>query len=121
MANGRISDYRAEKWLGELVEGYYVGLHHDNPDVAGAYASEVFGGGYTRQVVQFTTPNNRAIFNLTALQWNGLPGVTITHLALWDSLINGNFEASIELDLPVRVLPGRSLGYPASVLAFSLD
>jgi hypothetical protein len=121
MANGRISDYLAEKWLSEIVTGHFVALHHDNPDVAGAYASEVVGGGYARQPIQFVPPNNRAIFNLTAIQWNGLPGVTVTHLALWDALINGNYTASIELDIAVRVLPGRSLGYGASVLAFSLD
>ena len=46
---GRISDYRAHKWLGQLTSGFYLAVHHDNPDVAGAYASEVFGGGYARQ------------------------------------------------------------------------
>jgi hypothetical protein len=118
---GRISDYRAHLWLGELATGFYIALHHDNPDVAGAYASEVFGGGYARQKVSFTSPNNRAMFNMGAVSWNGLPGVTVTHLALWDSLINGNYEASIALDVPQRVLAGKSLAYGTGLLAFSLD
>jgi len=118
---GRISDYRAHTWLGQLTTGRFLAVHHDNPDVAGAYASEVFGGGYARQPMTFTSPNNRAIFNLNAVNWNGLPGVTITHLALWDALINGNYEAAIELDVPVRVLAGKSLSYASGLLAFSLD
>lgn len=117
---GRISDYRAHKWLDELGTGY-LALHHDNPDVAGAYASEVFGGGYARQLVTFTSANNRAIFTMSAVLWAGLPGVTVTHIALWDSLINGNYEGCIGLLTPERVLPGKSISYAAGQIAFSLD
>lgn len=118
--SGRVSDYLVQKWLTTIQSGW-LALHHDNPDVAGAYASEVFGGGYSRVKVQFGAPNNRAIFNVGAVKWTGLPAVTVTHVALWDVQLNGNFLVAFEMETAVRVLAGKSISYASQEIAISLD
>jgi hypothetical protein len=120
MTVGRLSDYLVEQWLKTLSHSY-LALHYDNPDVAGAYASEVFGAGYARQPVSMTIPSNRSSWNVTGIQFLGLPAITITHYALWDSLASGNYLAALELDAPIRVLSGKSLSLADHVVAISLD
>lgn len=115
---GRFSDYRVEKWLDDLSV-VWIAAHYDNPDVAGAYASEVFGGSYARVRCPMTQTANRAVFNLQPINILGLPAVTVTHIAGWDNQINGNMEFSIALPSPVRVVAGKSLPIPANTIALS--
>lgn len=117
---GRISDFLAEEWLRDL-DTCWVALHTDDPYVSGAYASEVFGGGYTRQQTHFTAPDGRTIWNINPITFTGLPTVTITHLAIWDADSNGNYLASIALDTPVKITAGKQLTYADHIIAISLD
>jgi len=117
---GRISDYLTGKWLADLST-CWVALHTDNPDIAGAYASEVFGGGYGRQIGQFSFPDSRATWNTNAISFAGLPAVTLTHLCGWDSTVNGNLLWSIALDTPIRVIAGRGVSWAPETFAISLD
>lgn len=118
--SGRISDYQVERWL-TTMQTSFLALHFDNPDVAGAYASEVFGGGYTRQRINFSLPANRAMWNLSAVSFTGLPGVTVTHLTLWDSLTAGNYLTTLALPASMRVLAGKSVAWGAQQIAVSID
>lgn len=100
------SDYLVEKWLGDFST-CFVALHYDDPRTAGAYASEVWGGAYARCRATFSLPGNRVTWNSTVLHFAGLPGTLITHLAIWDVEVNGNFMASgVVPNGPVRVAPG---------------
>ena len=117
---GRISSYQAERWLADFQQSW-VAMHYDDPEVAGAYASEVFGGGYARAQAIFTTPSSRAIWNVDPITFAGFPSVTITHLGLWDQEIGGNYMASIALDVPVRLLAGKQVVYAPNAIAVSLD
>ena len=117
---GRISDFQVEKWLTDLDQ-CYLALHYDNPDVAGAYASEVFGGGYTRCFVRFTPPSNRVIWNQDPAKWSGMPSVLITHIAGWDARIAGNYLFSMTLSNPIRVLAGKQILFGPNEIAISLD
>ena len=38
-----ITDFVVEEWLRDITTDVWMSLHFDNPDLAGAYASEVFG------------------------------------------------------------------------------
>ena len=105
MAAGRFSDFRVETWLREL-QTCWLALHYDNPDVAGAYASEVSGNAYHRCEVDFTDPSNRAMWNSSYISFTGLPAIVLTHMAAWDSPINGNLEMSAPLAEPIRVVNG---------------
>lgn len=114
------SDYQVNKWLTELGD-LWLALHFDNPDIAGAYASEVFGGSYVRMSAAMTDASSRAIFTLTTVKFSGLPAVSISHLAAWDAKTNGNLIASVALPTAVRILPGTSYTVPAATLALSID
>lgn len=105
MARGRFSDSRVHGWLAELAT-CYVSLHFDNPDTAGAYASEVFGGSYVRCKTTFSIPSNRATWNTSLISFTGLPACTLTHMGIWDAAYNGNFWGGFELDPNIRCLPG---------------
>lgn len=119
--SGRVSDYQVTQWLTGLQSGTWLGLHFDNPDVAGAYASEVFGSGYARQSIDFSFPDARAMWNRSQISFSGMPPVTITHLGLWDSGINGNLLASISLDVPIRSFTGKTVSFAPDTIAVSLD
>lgn len=119
--SGRISDYQVEQWLAALQDSTFMALHTDNPDVAGAYASELFGGGYVRQKVTLTAPANRASWNAGVVTFSGLPAATITHIGGWNALINGDLRFSIALPAPLRVTAGSTRSFPAQMLAISLD
>jgi len=118
---GRITNWQTEQWLQDIVENTYVAIHFDNPDVAGEWNSELFGGGYVRQKAAMYSPNDRAVWNSKAVTFNGLPAVLITHVCGWDAQINGNMRFSIALPEPVRVLAGSRYSFGPGVLAVSLD
>lgn len=116
--SGRFSDYRVEKWLREL-QTCYLALHFDNPDVAGAYSSEIFGGSYVRCQTSFSDPANRAMWNVSNIKFTGLPAIVLTHIAAWDSPINGNLEMSAPLVDEIRVVPGGRFDMAANQFALS--
>lgn len=115
---GTWSNYQVEQWLSDL-NGKWVGLHFDNPQVASAYASEVAGGSYVRKRLTITTPSSRTAWNAAALTWTGLPTVLLTYVAFWDVQYNGNLLGSSPLPAPIRVLSGGSWTLPAKQLALS--
>lgn len=118
---GRISDWQAEQWLEDLREGTWMALHFDNPDVAGAYNSEMFGMGYARQKVTMTPTANRATWNASAVTFSGLPAAVVTHVCGWDAAINGNLRFSIALPNPLRILAGSRQSFGPQILAVSFD
>lgn len=121
MSIGRFSDYQVEQWLSAYTSGCYLALHYDNPDVAGAYASEVFGGSYQRRKTTFTSPDGRTVLNLNAVKWTGLPAAIVTHVAGWDAQNNGNLLWSSSLDAVTRVTQGGGFMLGARVLALSIN
>lgn len=124
-----ISDFQAANWLSDLDQ-IYLGLSFDNPEIAGAYASEVFGGSYTRLLCPMSQPTDRTIWNLNQLVFTGLPTVTLTHLVAWDALVNGNYIASAELATtddsggltltPTKIQLGQSFSVPQTSFAISI-
>jgi hypothetical protein len=118
---GRISDWQVEQWLAELSGDTWMALHFDNPDVAGAYNSELSGQGYARQKVTMGATANRAVWNSGAVIFAGLPASIITHICGWDAAVNGNLRFSIALPNPLRILAGSRQSFASGVLAVSLD
>lgn len=119
MASGVFTDYRVEKWLVDL-QSLWISLHYDDPSTAGAYASEVFGGSYTRVRANFSDPIGRVIFNETDVLFRGLPTVKITHVGAWDAQYNGNLEFSVPLPKAVSVMAGKSFQLSSEQLGISL-
>ena len=114
------TDYQIGQFLAQL-DNCYLGLHYADPDLAGAYASELFGGSYERGYTDFSGPSNRGITNLNAQLFAGLPTVTLTHLGGWDAKTKGNMIFSIALTPPVRVKEGGTFSIPSGALVASFD
>jgi len=119
MESGNFSDYRVHLWLAQLGKTW-VALHFADPNVSGAYASEVFGGSYSRMKTTWSTPDSRVMFNEVSVYFKGLPSVKISFIAGWDKQYNGNLEFCIPLTDPVPVLAGRGYTIDANMLALSL-
>ena len=114
------SDYQHNLWLSQLNSGW-LALHFDNPEVAGAYSSEVFGGSYVRLPVDFSDPSSGVVFNSNDLTFPGLPSIVLTHVAGWDAKVNGNYLWSAALPTQQRILAGRSFTITAGTIALSMD
>ena len=122
MTIGRFSDFQVERWLGFLAqEGCYLALHYDNPDVAGAYASEVFGGTYRRVLADFSSVDGRTVWNTAPAKWTGLPAVGITHIAGWDAVVNGNLLWYSALPSIARVQVGQAFTLAGNTIALSVN
>lgn len=119
--SGRISDWQVEQWLNDIQGTIWMSLHTDNPDVAGAYNSELYGQGYARQRVSMSPASNRAAWNTSSITFAGLPGAIVTHIGGWDEAINGNLRFSIALASPLRIVAGSRQAFPPQILAVSLD
>jgi hypothetical protein len=119
MQVGGFSDYRANKWLTQLST-VWIGLHYADPNISGAYASEVFGGSYARKKVTFTAPDARVMFNGESIVFKGLPSVRLTHIAGWDKQYNGNMEFYIPLTSQVTILAGKGFTIDADQLAINI-
>lgn len=112
------SDYLVHKWLSDLEE-IWVGLNYEDPDVGGAYASEITGGGYVRHRVAMRAPSNRATWNISPISFFSLSPALVTHASAWDAATNGNYLFSAKLPTPLRAIAGGRIDLPAEVLAFS--
>jgi hypothetical protein len=118
---GRFSDWQTEEWLNDIQGGTWLSLHIDNPDISGAYASEIFGQGYSRVRGVFGDASGRAVWNTGILTFTGLPAAVITHVGGWNAAINGDLRFSVALPNPVRVQAGGRYSLAAKTIVASLD
>lgn len=92
-----ISNYAENKILDHLFgtaaftmpAQVYVALHTADPGETGATA-EVSGGSYARQAIDFDAAANGATSNSATVTFSGMPGVTVTHVSIWDAATAGN-------------------------------
>jgi hypothetical protein len=83
----------------------WVGLHGGDPGEDGA--GEI--GPYERQQVRFDAAGVGTVANREAMQYDGLPGATITHFGVWDAKAEGRYLTGGALDIALIVPAGRSL------------
>lgn len=119
MATGLFTDYRVNLWLGDLT-ALWLGLHFADPNISGAYASEVFGGSYIRVLANFSTPDSRVIFNNDDVTFTGMPAVRVTHVAGWNKQYNGDMEFSVALPESKVIQAGKKFQIASATLAISL-
>jgi hypothetical protein len=67
----------------------YISLHTADPGETGA--SEVTGGSYVRQAGSFAAASGGTITSDAAVNFTGMPAVTVTHVGVWDASTAGNF------------------------------
>jgi len=95
----QLSDYLENALLNAVLRGQqyvspakvYVGLFTTDPTDAGT-GTEVTGGAYARQAVDFTAPvdgqvsnSNEVLFPIATAAWGA-----ITHIGLYDTVAGGN-------------------------------
>jgi hypothetical protein len=107
-----------QQWF--LDNDAYLSLHTYAPGVLGDAGSEVAGGGYSRQLVEFTAPGSKMIGNAAKVVFNNMPGCTVTHYGFWTAVSGGNFLLPITRDTPLVVVANQELHLPISDLVLQL-
>lgn len=100
------------------LDGYYVSLHTADPGVTGA--NEVAGGSYTRQQVSLGAASNKAASNDAALNFAGMPAVTITHVGIWSLASGGVFQIGGALTASKTTNAGDTFQLPVGDLDIAL-
>jgi len=67
----------------------YVSLHTGDPGDTGA--SEVTGGGYSRQAAAFESAATKHTQNSGEISFSNMPAALVTHLGLWGASSGGVF------------------------------
>lgn len=93
-----LTEYGANSLLDHMFKGavysqptaIWMSLHTAAPGDAGG--DEVSGGSYARKDVttSYGAAFGRQRTNTSAITFTGLPSVTVTHVAVWDSITGGN-------------------------------
>lgn len=89
----------------------YLALHTQDPGEAGT-GTEVSAGGYTyaRQTIAFSAASGGSIsMSNSYIEYTNMPGVTVTHVALWDASSSGNCLWSGALTASRAVTAGDTL------------
>src|SRR4051794_13776288 len=86
-----------------LPKSGYLSAHLSDPTPLGSTGSEVAGGGYVRQVINFASPNNRTRVSTNAQNFPGMPACIVTHLAVWTQIAGGYMTFAKKLNPPITV------------------
>lgn len=81
-----------ENVANHFLEDYpqtFLSFHTGDPGETGA--SEVKGGGYKRQLVEWLHVRGGTLVNRNELPFDRLPKATITHWGLWDAERDGTY------------------------------
>lgn len=109
------------KALQDIKDECWVALHFDDPELAGAYASEINGGGYDRRPANFGEITNNHMWVTNNLRWEGLTLNLVAYLGGWDKHHNGNLQWTSELQPPQRILEGKGFVVPSDTIALSFS
>jgi hypothetical protein len=80
----------------------------------------VVGGSYARQQVTLDAAANKASQNTGALNFTGMPAVTITHVGLWTLASGGAFEIGGSLSVAKTTNAGDTFQFPIGDLDVAL-
>lgn len=73
--------------------------------------TEVVGGSYARQTVTFAAAVAGATSNTGSLNFPNMPGVTVTHVAIYNAVSGGNMLYHGALAAPVVVAAGNTFTF----------
>lgn len=91
-------------------------------DPGGTGANEVTGGAgpYARQAVTFNAAAGKHADAVSALNFPGMPAVTVTHISLWSAASGGTEWLEGSLAVQKSVNAGDTFQLPASDIDFDL-
>lgn len=98
----------------------YLSLHTGDPSGGG---NEVSGGAgpYARQALgaKFAAESGGQVATNAAVNFAGMPGVTVTHWGLWDAASGGNLLYYGSLDLAEVVTAGATFTLASGNVSFA--
>lgn len=86
----------------------WASLHKTDPGVGGNPGSEVTGGGYERQKVDFTQSNGKSVANKEVIKWDNMPYETVRYIGMWSDDTDGYIIAYAMLPTAVTVAAGKT-------------
>ena len=98
----------------------YMALHTADPGETGT-ASEVAGGSYARQTIAFNAASAGVAVSSAAVNFAGMPAVTVTHFSVKDASSGGNTLFVGALTTPQTVSVGVTLSFSAGQVTVSCD
>ena len=118
----------ANKVLAKIFNGTafsftpYLSLHTSDPGATGA--SEVSGGSYARvnaSTLFGTAATTGSLSISSGFSITGMPGVTVTHVGIWDAASSGNFVEGGPLTAPMIVASGQGFSVSSGQLTIGFS
>lgn len=94
----------------------YAALYTSDPGEANS-GTEVAGGTYARQAVTFGAHSNGTVTNSALVEFEDLPGATVTHMGILDASTSGNLLYYGALNSSITVTAGSTISFPSSTIS----
>lgn len=94
-----------------------ISIHTADPGTTGA--NEVSGGSYARQTAGYNTASSGACALNATLVFTGMPGVTATHVGIWDSTGTPKFMQGAALSSSVAIGAGSTFNLTSATNTFT--
>ncbi len=116
-----LSNYLANTVLNAYFHnsGCWIGLHESDPTALGQYDTEVSGGSYARQEIDFSYAGSRTTGNTNKVIFDDMPEKVITHVAIWNAPTGGQMLAYHQLSSSISVPEGERFTVPLNSLAIT--
>lgn len=116
-----LSEYARNKLMDSLLAGgVFMSLHTDEPGLSGA--NEVAGQSYSRQIADaFSVAKAGEKTSTSDITFDNMPGVTVTHIGVWDAKAGGNFVWAAPLLNKRTIYEGDTLRLRAGNVVLGLD
>ena len=115
------TDWWVNQQLQEIVDGSWISLHYDSPELDGLGGSEISGGGYARYKMIWSEPTNRIIWSVDNATFTGLISTQVSHFGVWNAATQGNMFAfgRVPGTKPALILQGQGYSLRAGDIAIS--
>lgn len=101
------------------ADALYLSLHTGDPGQNGA--NEVTGGSYARKAITFDAASSKKCVSSAAIEFEGMPSATVSHVCLWDNSTSGNVKWAGSLAASKAVPAGETLRFKAGEVTVELD
>ena len=98
----------------------YMALHTADPGDVGT-ASEVVGGSYAPQLIDFATTAGASCVSAADVNFASMPAVTVTHFSIRENTSGGSALFVGPLSTPQTTTAGQTLTFPAGQVSVTAD
>lgn len=92
------ANFAGDRILDYILKGpIWVAAHLADPTPLGLLPTELSGGGYKRDSIEFSKAAAKSVVNSVDFSFNALPAAKITYLALWGAISAGDMYLAYQL------------------------